>query len=66
MEWCHGAAPGLKLFPLSSKGKVEAVYPQKEGCSLWRLLTGDDGEETLSRLVALPYLQPAYLPTWFK
>jgi protease-4 len=48
------------------KGKVEAVYPQKEGFSLWRLLTGDDGEDILSNLVALPYPQPAYLPSWFR
>jgi protease-4 len=48
------------------KGKVEAVYPPKEGFSWWRLLTGDDGEDTLSHLVSLPYPQPAYLPTWFK
>jgi protease-4 len=48
------------------KGKVEAVYPPKEGFSWWRLLFGDDGEDTLSHLMALPYPQPAYLPTWFK
>ncbi len=47
------------------KGKVEAVYPEKEGFSLLRLLLGQDSEESLSRL-ALPYPEPAFLPTWFK
>jgi len=48
------------------KGKVEAVYPQRERFSFLRLLLGDEGEETLSRLVSLSYPQPAFLPTWFK
>ncbi|MCX5893331.1 MAG: S49 family peptidase, partial [Deltaproteobacteria bacterium] len=48
------------------KGKVEAVYPQKEGFSLLRLLMGDDGEQTLSNLVGLHYPQPAFLPTWVR
>jgi protease-4 len=47
------------------KGKVEAVYPPKEGFSLLRLLLGQDGEETMSRL-ALPYPEPAYLPPWIR
>ena len=48
------------------KGKVEAVYPQKEGFSLLRLLTGEAGEESLSNLVGLRYPQPAFLPSWFR
>jgi len=48
------------------KGKVEAVYPQKERFSLLRLLLSEEGEETLSRLVSLSYPQPAFLPPWFK
>ncbi len=47
------------------KGKVEAVYPEKEGFSLLRLLLGQDTEDTLSRL-ALPYPEPAFLPTWMR
>jgi protease-4 len=47
------------------KGKVEAVYPEKEGFSLLRLLLGQDTEDTLSRL-ALPYPEPAFLPSWFR
>ena len=47
------------------KGKVEAVYPEKEGFSLLRLLLGQDTEESLTNL-SLPYPEPAFLPTWFK
>lgn len=47
------------------KGKVEAVYPEKEGFSLLRLLLGQDAEESLSSL-ALPYPEPAFLPPWFR
>ncbi len=47
------------------KGKVEAVYPPKES-SLMRYLLGDDTEESLSRILALPYPEPAFLPSWFK
>jgi len=47
------------------KGKVEAVYPEKEGFSLLRLLLGQDTEDTLSQL-ALPYPEPAFLPPWFR
>jgi protease-4 len=46
-------------------GKVEAVYPEKEGFSLLRLLLGQDTEDTLSQL-ALPYPEPAFLPAWFR
>jgi protease-4 len=46
-------------------GKVEAVYPEKEGFSLLRLLLGQDSEDTLSHL-ALPYPEPAFLPNWFR
>jgi protease-4 len=48
------------------KGKVEAVYPQKEGFSLLRLILGQDTEDTLSQLKALPYPEPAFLPSWLK
>ncbi|MCL4502667.1 MAG: signal peptide peptidase SppA [Deltaproteobacteria bacterium] len=48
------------------KGKVQAVYPQKEGFSLLRLLTGEDAEQTLSNLVGLSYPHPAFLPSWFR
>jgi protease-4 len=48
------------------QGKVEAVYPQKEGFSLLRLLMGEDGEQTLSNLVGLSYPYPAFLPSWFR
>ena len=37
------------------KGKVEAVYPPKEGFSLLRLLMGEEGEQSLSNLVGLRY-----------
>ena len=47
------------------KGKVEAVYPEKEGFSLLRLLLGQDTEESLTNL-SLPYPEPAFLPAWFK
>jgi protease-4 len=47
------------------KGKAEAVYPEKEGFSLLRFLFGRDAEESLTNL-ALPYPEPAFLPTWFK
>lgn len=47
------------------KGKVEAVYPEKEGFSLLRFLLGQDSEDTLSHL-ALPYPEPAFLPNWFR
>ena len=47
------------------KGKVKAVYPEKEGFSLLRLLLGQKTEETLSQL-ALPYPEPAFLPSWFR
>jgi len=47
------------------KGKVKAVYPEKEGFSLLRLLLGQDTEDTLSRL-ALPYPEPAFLPSWLR
>ena len=47
------------------KGKVKAVYPEKEGFSLLRLLLGQEAGETLSQL-ALPYPEPAFLPSWFR
>jgi protease-4 len=47
------------------KGKVKAVYPEKEGLSLLRLLLGQEAGETLSQL-ALPYPEPAFLPSWFR
>jgi len=47
------------------KGKVEAVYPEKEGFSLLRFLLGQDTEESLTNL-ALPYPEPAFLPPWFR
>lgn len=47
------------------KGKVEAVYPEKEGFSLLGLLVGQDTEESLTNL-SLPYPEPAFLPPWFK
>jgi len=46
-------------------GKVEALYPEKKGFSLLRLLWGQDLEDSLSQL-ALPYPEPAYLPPWFR
>jgi protease-4 len=48
------------------KGKVEAVYPEKEGFSLLRLLLGQDTEESLSQHLSIPYPEPAYLPPWFR
>jgi protease-4 len=47
------------------KGKVKAVYPEKEGFSLLRLIVGQEAGETLSQL-ALPYPEPAFLPSWFR
>jgi len=47
------------------KGKVEAVYPEKEGFSLLRFLLGRETQNTLSQL-ALPYPEPAFLPPWFR
>jgi len=47
------------------KGKVEAVYPEKEGFSMLRFLLGGDVEESLTQL-SLPYPEPAFLPPWFK
>jgi len=47
------------------KGKVTAVYAEKEGFSLLRLLLGQETEDTLSQL-ALPYPEPAFLPAWFR
>jgi len=47
------------------KGKVKAVYPEKAGFSLLRLLLGQDTEDTLSQL-ALPYPEPAFLPPWLR
>jgi protease-4 len=48
------------------KGKVEAAYPPKEGFSLLRLLLGEETEKTLSSISALPYPEPAFLPTWIR
>jgi protease-4 len=47
------------------KGKVKAVYAEKEGFSLLRLLLGQETEESLSNL-SLPYPEPAFLPSWFR
>ena len=47
------------------KGRVEAVYPEKDSFSLLRLLLGQDTEESLTNL-SLPYPEPAFLPPWFK
>jgi protease IV len=47
------------------RGKVEAVYPPKEG-SFLRYLLGNDTEETLANLTAFTYPQPAFLPAWFR
>jgi len=47
------------------KGKVKAVYAEKEGFSLLRLLLGQETEESLSNL-SLPYPEPAFLPAWFR
>ena len=48
------------------KGRVEAVYPEKEGFSLLRFLLGRDTEESLSSSLTLPYPEPAFLPPWFR
>jgi protease-4 len=48
------------------KGKVEAAYPPKEGFSLLRLILGEETEETLSNIKALPYPEPAFLPSWIR
>jgi protease IV len=48
------------------QGRVEAVYPEKEGFSLLRLLLGQDTEESLSSSLKLPYPEPAFLPPWFR
>ncbi|MGO8763388.1 MAG: signal peptide peptidase SppA [Desulfobaccales bacterium] len=47
------------------KGKVKAVYPEKEGFSLLRLILGQEAEESLTQL-SLPYPEPAFLPPWFR
>jgi protease-4 len=47
------------------KGRVKAVYPEKEGFSLLRLLLGQEAEESLTQL-SLPYPEPAFLPPWFR
>jgi protease-4 len=47
------------------KGKVNAVYAEKEGFSFLRLLLGQETEESLSQL-SLPYPEPAFLPPWFR
>jgi protease-4 len=47
------------------KGKVKAVYAEKEGFSFLRLLLGQETEESLSKL-SLPYPEPAFLPSWFR
>ncbi len=47
------------------KGKIKAVYPEKEGFSLLRLILGEKTEESLGQL-ALPYPEPAFLPSWFR
>jgi protease-4 len=47
------------------KGKVKAVYPEKEGFSLLRLVLGEETEESLGQL-ALPYPEPAFLPPWIR
>jgi protease-4 len=46
------------------KGKVEAVYPEREGFSLLRLLLGGETSESLSRLVTQTTPEPAYLLHW--
>jgi protease-4 len=48
------------------KGRVEAVYPEKEGFSLLRFILGRDTEESLSSSLTLPYPEPAFLPPWFR
>jgi protease-4 len=47
------------------KGRVKAVYPEKEGFSLLRLILGQEAEESLTQL-SLPYPEPAFLPPWFR
>jgi protease-4 len=47
------------------KGKIRAVYPEKEGFSLLRLILGEKAEESLGQL-AMPYPQPAFLPSWYR
>ena len=47
------------------KGKVKAVYAEKEGFSFLRLFLGQETEESLSNL-SLPYPEPAFLPSWFR
>jgi protease-4 len=47
------------------RGKVKAIYPEKEGFSLLRLILGRETEESLGQL-ALPYPEPAFLPPWFR
>lgn len=46
------------------KGKVEAVYPEKERFSLLRWLLDQDSD-SLSHLI-LPYPEPAFLPPWYR
>jgi protease-4 len=46
------------------KGRVEPVFPEKEG-TLWRLLLGQSSEETLSNLL-IPSPHPAFLPPWVR
>ncbi len=46
------------------KGKVEAVYPEKERFSFLRWLLDQDSD-SLSHLV-FPYPEPAYLPSWYR
>jgi protease IV len=48
------------------KGKVKAVYPEKEGFSLLRLILGQETKEALTQRLAIPYPEPAYLPPWFR
>jgi protease-4 len=48
------------------KGKVEAVYPQRDRFSILRLLLDEDAEETLTNLFTRSYPEPAFLPSWFK
>ena len=47
------------------KGEVKAVYPEKEGFSILRLILGQEAEESLTQL-SLPYPEPAFLPPWFR
>jgi protease-4 len=47
------------------KGRVKAIYPEKEGFSLLRLILGQETEESLTKL-SLPYPEPAFLPPWFR